>query len=62
MIGEIDKNPRVVTGRIQMHMPDKLLGCEMKVLVNERQQSASGKQNKKPFCCFKNGYNTKTAF
>ena len=45
-----------------MKMTDKLLSCKMKVLVNERQQSASGKQNKQPFCSFKNGYNVKTAF
>ncbi len=45
-----------------MKMPDKLLGGEMKVLVNERQQAETRQQNKQPFCCFKKGYDTKTVF
>ena len=62
MVGKIDEDPRVVAGRIQMKMPNKLLRGKMKVPVYERQQSASGNQNKQPFCSFKYGYDTKTAF
>ena len=45
-----------------MEVPDKLLGSEMKVLMNVRQHPASGQQDKQSFGRFKDGYDTKAAF
>lgn len=45
-----------------MEVPDKLLGSEMKVLMNVRQQPESGQQYKQAFGRFKDGYDTKTVF
>jgi hypothetical protein len=45
-----------------MEVPDKLLGSEVKALMNVRQQPESGQQNEQSFRRFKDGYDTKTAF
>jgi len=60
--GQIEKYPGIAAGGIQVEVTDKMLGSEVQVLMNVRQQSESGQQDKQPFHRFKGGYDTKTAF
>ena len=46
MLGCIDENLGISAGRIQVEVPNELLGSQVKVLVNERQQSEADKQDK----------------
>lgn len=62
VIGQIEKDPGIAAGGIQMEVPDKPLGSEVKVLVNVPQQPESGQQDKQSFGRFKDGYDTKTVF
>ena len=45
-----------------MEAPDKMLGGDVKVLMDVLQQTESGQQNKHPFQRFKKGYDTKAVF
>lgn len=60
--GKIEKDPGIAAGGIQMEVPDKPLGGEMKVLMNVRQQPEAGQQNKQSFGRFEDGYDAKTVF
>jgi hypothetical protein len=60
MRNRIDKNLRIMTGRIDMNVPDKQLGDIMDIFMDERQYPETGQEDDAPLGPLEERYDMKS--
>jgi hypothetical protein len=61
MRSHIEKDLRIVTGRINMQVPDKQLGDIMDIFMDERQYPETGQEDDGPFGPLEERYDMKSS-